>query len=52
MGTRQTKKEIAESYGYEVVYIWEHELRKLTDEQASELIIEKLQSLIEDLHRR
>jgi len=46
------KKEIAESYGYEVVYIWEHELHKLTDEQASELIIEKLQSLIEDLRHR
>jgi len=38
----KSKKEIAESWGYKVVYIWESDIKDLSDKDLMEYLIEKI----------
>lgn len=40
-----SKKEIAESYNYKIIYIWESEIKNLNDKQLLEYLIDKIKNI-------
>ena len=44
----ETKKNLAEKYGYTIVYIWESEIKKLSEESLQKLIVDRLEQVNEN----
>jgi hypothetical protein len=42
MGKRFKKQQLAIDNGYKIVYIWESEMRNLSDEQLEKLLMQRL----------